>query len=244
MRKYRMHPAAISRAGLLIWGLVVLLIGSGAGGAGAQSLNDLGAIDSGATGPSIDNSITWDQIDREVDLTGLWGSIDPYLDAYPCLYTQPSDSTLFLVWSKWNGLFYEIVLASRPLGESWSLVEEIQPTPDSTFDNITPRLVTDADGRLNAVWTRVTGSGGVVYHAARFPAGWTSPTRLSGNENARHPIPRLESSRTLVDYRTPFEIVTVEVVVTVSAGGSDDIDPTNEGDVQVDHEELSRLMVQ
>jgi hypothetical protein len=163
------------------------------------------------------------------------------LDGYPSIHTRGSDGTLFLTFSKWNGLFYEVVYAWRPSGGSWSLLQEIQPVPDSTLNNITPRLVSDLDGRLHAVWTRVSAAGGSVYHAVRLGGLWTAPSRLSGWDNARRPAPYIHDGRTLVDYHTPHALVTVEVVVCVGSGGSDDIDPGSEG-VQVDHHEVDRQL--
>ncbi len=236
------HPGAESgrRVGLVLvvacWLAAPMVVG--------QSLQTLNVSSPPTSSTSVDNSAVWDEIDRQVNLTGLWGSIDPYLDTQPYLYTRPSDGRLFLFWSKWNGVFYEIVYAHRGAGDPWSLLAKIQPQPDSTFNNLQCRVVVDANGRMNAVWTRTNGSGGSVYHSVRIGTGWTLPTRLSGDENARRPVPRLDGTRTLVEYRTTREVVTVQVVVVVSAGGSDDIDPTQEGAVDVESYELKReLMV-
>jgi hypothetical protein len=218
----------------------VLLL-AGVGGAAAQDLAGLNVAESSST-PATDHSSAWDEIDGQVDLTGLWGSIDPYLDGYPSLYTRGTDGTLFLTFSKWNGLFYEVVYAWRAAGGSWSPLYEVQAVPDTTLDNITPRMVSDLDGHLHVVWTRMGGSGGSVYHAVRMGSAWTAPARLSGMDNARRPVPYIDSGRTLVTYRTPLTVVTVEVVVYVSSGGTDDIDPGSEG-VQVDLYELDRRLV-
>jgi hypothetical protein len=219
--------------------LVLLL----AGISGAAAGQDLAGLTVGeiTSGPSVDHSGAWDEIDAQVDLTGLWGSIDPYLDGYPSLYTRGTDGTLFLTFSKWNGLFYEVVYAWRAAGESWSPLYEVQSVPDTTLDNITPRMVSDLDGYLHMVWARVSGSGSSVYHAVELGGVWTAPTRLSGMDNARRPVPRIDDGRTLVKYRTPLAIVAVEVIVYVSSGGTDDIDPGSEG-VQVDHHEVDRRL--
>jgi hypothetical protein len=218
----------------------VLLL-AGAGGAFAQNLAGVNLGDSSST-PSVDHSSAWDEIDAQADLTGLWGSIDPYLDGYPSLYTRGTDGTLFLTFSKWNGLFYEVVYAWRAPGESWSPLHEVQPLPDTTLNNITPRMVSDLDGYLHVVWTRTAGAGSSVYHAVRMGGAWTAPARLSGLDNARRPVPAIDSGRTLVRYHTPVALVTVEVIVYVSSGGTDDIDPGNEG-VQVDHHEVDRQLM-
>ena len=239
MPRRNKHPAPSPGSRWLSLALVLLL--AGVGGAAAQNLTGLnvGEIDST---PSVDHSSAWDEIDAQVGLTGLWGSIDPYLDGYASLYTRGTDGTLFLTFSKWNGLFYEVVYAWRAAGESWSPLYEVQPVPDTTLDNITPRMVSDLDGYLHVVWTRASGSWGSIYHAVRLGGVWTAPARLSGTDNAHRPVPYIDSGRTLVNYRTPLAIVTVEVIVYISSGGSDDIDPGAEG-VEVDHHEVNRLAV-
>jgi len=239
MPRRNKHPAPSPGSRWLSWALALLLLV----GVGSATAQDLAGLNVGETFsmPGVDHSSAWDEIDHQVDLTGLWGSIDPYLDGYPSLYTRGTDGTLFLTFSKWNGLFYEVVYAWRAAGESWSPLSEVQPVPDTTLDNITPRMVSDLDGHLHVVWTRASGSGGSVYHAVRMGGVWTAPGRLSGMDNARRPVPYIDSGRTLVKYRTPFAIVTVEVIVYVSSGGSDDIDPGAEG-VQVDHHEVDRRL--
>jgi hypothetical protein len=234
------HPALSAASRWLAGAVVLVLLAGGAGGARAQSSMGL-RFEEIPSVPAVDHSSSWDEIDRQVDLTGLWGSIDPYLDGYGFLYTRDTDGTLFLIFSKWNGLFYEVVYASRAVGESWSPLFEIQSEPDTTLDNIKPQLISDPNGHLHAVWTRKTGasSGGSVYHAVQLGGAWTAPVRISGTENARGPVLYIDAGRTLVDYRTPFARVTVEIIVYVSAGGSDDIDPG----VEVQHDEIQRLML-
>jgi hypothetical protein len=230
-------------SGRVIGLVLVLAWGLGIDVSAAQLLQNVNLSAPPASSTSTDNSAAWDEIDRQVGLTGLWGSIDPYLDTHPSLYTRPADGRLYLFWSKWNGQFYEIVFASRGVGGTWGLLLKVQPQPNSTLNNLQPRVVVDASGRLNAVWIRSNGSGSSVYHAVRFGTIWSAPTRVSVEENARRPVPRVDAGRTLVEYRTPSELVTVEVVVVVSAGGSDDIDPTQEGAVDVESYELRREVI-
>ncbi|MFQ5720121.1 MAG: hypothetical protein ACE5IK_11300 [Acidobacteriota bacterium] len=180
----------------------------------------------------------WDPVDAAIDLTGLWGSIDVNLDKDPVWTVDSTDGTVFLVWAKYNGVFYEIVYSLRAAGGAWSGVVKVEPTPTSTYDDVTPSIVVDSTGDLNAAWTRLTPGGGTILHSVRVGGPWTPAAVISGTDDARWPEMRVASGRTYVDYRTDDALVTVEIVVIISSGGSDDIDPVT--DVTVESIEVGR----
>ncbi|MFQ5669825.1 MAG: hypothetical protein ACE5HD_04800 [Acidobacteriota bacterium] len=207
----------------------------------AAQMGDLPDLLSGdLSGSNVDHSAEWDAMARQIDLTGLWPFIDVLLDADPVSYVHPSTGRLYLFWAKWNGMFSEIVFASRPTGGAWGQVKKVEPVPSSTYNNVTPDVVADADGRVNVVWTRESDSGGVVFHSLTVSGFWTVPLRLSGPEDARRPLIWVQGISTFVSYVTPTDEYIVEVVVTIfgSSGGSDDIDPT---EVNVTSSQVAQL---
>lgn len=184
----------------------------------------------------------WDEVDAEIDLSGLWGSIDPDNDVDPFVYTEPITGNVHLFWASWNGEFYEIAHAERPLGSVWNGMELVQAVAPDSRDNLTPRAIRDALGLLHVSWARKGSFTSSVYHAVRVSGGWTEPSLLSGMEMASEPFPWLDDNRTMVDYQTPMEIVTVEITVSIGdySGGSDDIDPSQ---VTVESEIVMRTLV-
>ncbi|MCZ6600442.1 MAG: hypothetical protein O7A07_06345 [Acidobacteria bacterium] len=196
-----------------------------------------------AAGSAVDNSRTWDAVDAEIDLSGLWGSIDTVHDMDPFIYTEPITDNLHLFWAKWNGDFYEVVRAYRPLGSVWEGPEMVEASPPNSKDNVTPRAILDSMGFLHVAWTRQGGFTSSVYHAVHVSGGWTEPDLLSVPDIiASEPFPWRDDDRTMVDYQTPLELVTVEITITITghSGGSDDIDPSQ---VTVDSEEVNRELI-
>ena len=53
---------------------------------------------------------------------------------------------------------------------------------------------------------------------------WGSPLLISGYDEGKQPLAWRPENKTLVSYRTPWEMVTIEITIFESAGGSDDID--------------------
>ncbi len=196
-----------------------------------------GAVAGTSSGPSS----IWDAVDDEIDLSGLWGSIDTANDLDPFIYTESVTGNVHLFWAKWNGAFYEVVHAARPLGTAWDGLELIEPVAPASQDNVTPRAIVDSLGLLHVSWARQGGFTSSVYHSVRVSGGWTVPDLLSGMDIASEPFHWLDNSTTMVNYQTPMEIVTVEITVTIAgfSGGSDDIDPSQ---VTVDSETVNRTL--
>ena len=182
----------------------------------------------------------WDEVDAAIDLTGLWGSIDTDVDKDPAWTVRPEDGQVYLAWSRWNGQFYEIVYAERPSGGAWSGWLKAESTPSSTYDNVAATVVTDAQGRLHVAWVREGATDGVL-HSARLGLQWTVPLLISGTEAGTAPRAYLENGFVRVEYRTATALLTVEIVIYTSAGGSDDVDPGTNVEVEateVGHEVL------
>jgi len=219
----------------LLFGLGAALIVTPLAG-GKQNLilkgADVGSSQGGSTG-------IWDEVDDEIGLVGLWGSIDPDNDIDPFIYTVPSTGDVHLFWAKWNGDFYEVAHAHRPLGSVWGAAELVEAVPLNSKNNVTPRAVVDSLGLLHVAWTRAGGFTSSVYHAVRVSGGWTAPDLLSDFDIAWEPFPWLDGDCTMVDYQTAMELVTVEILVDIAgySGGSDDIDPSQ---VTVDSETVNR----
>lgn len=167
----------------------------------------------------------WDAVDEAIDLTGLWGSIDTENDIDPVWIIRPEDGTVYLVWAEWNGLFYEIVYSQRPPSGNWTGVLKVETTPSSTYDNVTPSIVTDLQGRLHVTWVREAQGGSVIMHSLRVGGPWTMALVISGAEPAHSPSVYLMDGVVRVDYFTATMRVTVEIVIYESAGGSDEVDP-------------------
>ena len=180
---------------------------------GKQHVKLKGAAVAGST---MENPGIWDAVDAEIDLSGLWGSIDTDNDVDPFIYTEPITGNLHLFWAKWNGDFHEVVRAYRPLGSVWEGPEMVEAIPPSSKDNVTPRAILDSMGFLHVVWTRQGGFTSSVYHAVRVSGGWTEPDLLSVPDIvASEPFPWRDDDRTMVDYQTPLELVTVEITITI-----------------------------
>lgn len=206
---------------------------------GLQNLNLRGEA---VAGTAVDNSASWDAVDAAIDLTGLWGSIDPVHDVDPFIYTDLVTGDVHLFWAMWNGESHEIVHASRAPGAVWAGPEMVVIAGLGGGENVTPRAIVDTNGFLHVSWTRRGGFTSSIYHSLRVSGGWTSPDLLSNTDFASEPFHWLDGSRIMVDYQTPLELVTVEIHVTISgySGGSDDIDPTQ---VTVESETVNRTLV-
>ena len=68
-------------------------------------------------------------------------------------------------------------------------------------------------------------------HALRVGGPWTPALLISGAEPADTPSVLMVDGVVYVQYRTSTSLFTVEIVIILSAGGSDDIDPQS-GNVQ------------
>lgn len=214
---------AFRRSTVLMALLLVLVLGFP--GVRAQFLSSLvPTMDGSEVGSS--SQTEWDMIDAAVNLTGLWGSIDTDADRDPVWTIRPSDGTMFLVWSKQEPVAQNIVYSMKPLGGSWSGVARVEPTPTSTYDDVAPSTVTDPRGDLHVAWTRLAPTGGVILHSVRVGGTWTPTLVLSGGEPSHSAVMEVVDGHVYVRFYTATAIVTVEIVVVIPTGGSDDIDPT------------------
>jgi len=232
------RPERMFRVGLS-FGLSVLLLGAFlfASAQAGSKMRSVGLKAGEGSSGSTSNSEMWDAVDEEIDLAGLWGSIDPYYDQDPFIYIESVNSQVHLFWSKWNGINYQIVHARRPAVGGWIGPELVDPDSTETANDLTPRAVVDYLGILHVSWARQDGFYSQVYHSARFSSSWSQPLLLSGSENAREPFPWIDDDRTLVDYQSAMNIVTVEVSINGYSGGSDDIDPS---EVTIESTEITR----
>lgn len=214
---------------------LMLMLGVAGAATRAQDLSEFHVRTGTGGAPVLSHSSQWDAMDALVDLTGLWPSLDPEMDADPVMETSPIDGTVSLFWARWRGSFHEIVMASRPPGGAWSAVNPIETPLIGTEDRVSPRIVTDLSGYLHVIWLQKTPAGGAIYHSMRVGGSWIAPLNLSGLADAQRADISLVGTETRVVYWTRFEIVTIRITIFVSSGGSDDIDPVHVNTTELWH---------
>lgn len=105
------------------------------------------------------------------------GTDGPEFDAYPSLFNDADTGAPILVWSRHNGVDYDVAL-TRFDGESWTTPITLVGTDR---DEIQPRAFSTSNGAFHLVWNWPADDGSFLYGQFRVDSG----------------IPLLESERVL-----------------------------------------------